>query len=430
MSVNAAPRRGPRLEYLVAALFQSQSYLVRRDIPLLYGDRQEATDIDVLGIAFFAPLQPRVVICDCKDRQRARPYERVFWARGLGDFVNADETYVALPRANIDIISFARSGHVRVLTVDALEASLGRIEGGGNGYGIANASFFEAFISRNNATLRRKRDIAEALQRARRQFLTRDPYVALNICVQELGAAAASLRYAKEQEEIDLWRLVSGDLIVACSLQILLIASDTIGLNAQEREQYIVERLTYGDVSPRKAREIFGIARALAIEAVRWLSHDSAAHERIGRELDRIDPPPYAQNVIGLVERAISNPLLYQKAPMALDYLLVEQALQFSRFIPDPFQKRFGDSHGEILKICRNVLAFARDVSDLPFQAFWPHQDDYLPKLSTRQMEDARPSRLAQESAITSTIDLHSTADPSVTSAFTEDQVQSDSADV
>lgn len=102
-------QRGARLEYFVASVFQGQGYWVRRGVPLKYGiSGQDATDIDVLGIRFTQPFQPHLIICDCKDKQRSKPYERIFWAKGLAHFVNASETYVALPKASLDVITFAK----------------------------------------------------------------------------------------------------------------------------------------------------------------------------------------------------------------------------------------------------------------------------------------------------------------------------------
>ncbi|OPG94632.1 hypothetical protein B2I21_30425, partial [Chryseobacterium mucoviscidosis] len=72
----------------------------------------------VLGIQFTLPFNVHRIICDCKNKQKSKPYERIFWAKGLGEFTSASEVYVALPKTSAEIINFALTGGVRVLTND------------------------------------------------------------------------------------------------------------------------------------------------------------------------------------------------------------------------------------------------------------------------------------------------------------------------
>lgn len=378
-------KRGTNLEYLVASVFQGQGYLVRRSVPLKYGPSgQDATDIDVLGVKFTQPFQPHRIICDCRERQRARPYERIFWAKGLASFVNAAEIYVSLPRAAFEVIAFAKAGQVRVLTQEVLKDSLHKIYGADrHAYGLANGSFFEPFYNRILPLLRKEKEAANILFQAQTLYLVDDPYVSANICLSCLAICADKLRRVEgnSPEICDLWRFIAADLTVLTSLLLLYMASDTIGLSKVEREHYIVERLTYGDISPRKAEEIFSSAKDLAIEAVKTLIPTTSREALRPFDIGLIEAPSYAKDISGLVERAIASPSLYHELPQLIDFLLFEQSLQNRGFSDDEYRNTFpNQTQDERLKVARNIFSFLRDAVGFELKAFWPNQENNLPR--------------------------------------------------
>ena len=380
-------KRGTRLEYLVASVFQGQGYLVRRTVPLRYGPTgQDATDIDVLGVKFTEPFQPHRIICDCRERQRVKPYERIFWAKGLSSFVNAAETYVSFPKSSLEIVNFAKSGQVRILTQNVLEDSLAKIYGANrHAYGLANGLFFEPFYRRISPLLGKERDATCILFQTRTLYLVDDPYVSMNNSLSYLKTSADMLRKVGDtsREIFDLWRFAAADLAVITSLLLLYIASDTIGLSKIERERHIVERLTHGDVSPRKAEEIFRLAKELALEAAKTLIPEASRQTFLPFDIERIDAPSYAHDVAGLVERAIASPSLYHELPQLVDFLLFEQSLQNRAFSNEEYRRTFPHPmQDERLKVARNVFTFLRDAVGLDLKAFWPKEENNLPKKS------------------------------------------------
>jgi hypothetical protein len=54
---------------------------------------QEYTDLDVLGIGFTPAGQLHTTFADCRSSE-GRVLERMFWVRGVADFVRADEAYI------------------------------------------------------------------------------------------------------------------------------------------------------------------------------------------------------------------------------------------------------------------------------------------------------------------------------------------------
>lgn len=376
-------QRGPRLEYFVASVFQGQGYLVRRGVPLKYGaSGQDATDIDVLGIRFTQPFQPHVIICDCKDKQRSKPYERIFWAKGLAHFVNASETYVALPKAAQNVITFAKAGQVRVLTQEVLQNSYLQLYNTDNRpYGIANSGFFESFDQRMSHLLKQERKATELLFETKALFLVKDPYVTLNIAMDRLETCIEGMSKSEGKELFSLWRYIAAELTVLVSLLLLYIASDSVGLSKLERERHITNRLTYGEMSQQKAESIFHSFKTLTYEAIRSLDSTITLENLQPFDIGGIEPPRYAPDVVGLVERAILSPTIYHELPQLVDFLLFEQSLQERGFVKEQYQRIFpAANQDERLKIARNIFSFLRDTLGLNLSAFWPRQEGNLPK--------------------------------------------------
>lgn len=377
---NRPGKRGDNMEFLAALVLQAQGYLVRRGVPLKYGSGGlDATDVDVLGIRFAQPFQLHRIIADCKDRQRSRPYERIFWAKGLSSFVQASETYVCLPKASSEVIKFAKDGQVRVLTEDALRSAADKARP----YGFANPAIEEHLRPSLAAALKTDRRAATIFWQTKRLYLADDPYVGLNNIMLNLQSAANELtkRGSTTPALYDLWRVIAGESLVLISLSLLGIAADTLGLNKEQRAKHIAEKLTYGDLPPRKAEEIFDLAKQLAREASRASNPSLPLSAALPFDLGKVDPPDYTENIIGLVERAMLQPSLYLPLPLVMDYLVFEQAVQYGIFSEKDFGEAFpGPSLLEKLKIARNIFVFARDAAKLDLAVFWPDQQDHLPK--------------------------------------------------
>lgn len=380
--------KGDRLEYAVASVFQGQSYLVRRGVPLRYGPQgQDATDIDVLGVRFTPPFQAHRIICDCKEKQRSKPYERIFWAKGLASFVKAVETYVALPKSNLEITTFAKSGGVRVLTQALVQDSLDKLCGttNGVGYGLANGSFAEPLQRRLATLLKKEREAAKIYFDVRSLYLVEDPYVSLNICMAHLVTATSMLKATStlNNDLFELWRVITADLIVLVSLLLVYIAADTVVLSKTDRSRHIIQKLTYGDISPDKAEDIFQISQELAHEATKALVPGTNPTSLLPFSLGRIEPPSYADGTVGLVERAINSPSLYYELPQLIDFLLFEQALQGKPFSDADYRKRFPTLEpDERLKVARNIFHFLKDFGGLDLKIFWPAQENNLPRVN------------------------------------------------
>lgn len=379
----ASAKRGDNMEFMAALVFQAQGYLVRRSVPLQYGaSGQDASDIDVLGTKFSEPFQLHRILCDCKDRQKSRPYERIFWARGLSSFVsNASETYVCLPKANIEIIKFAKSGQVRVLTEDALRHAAGSFVP----FGFASPKLVEVLKPLISTGAKADKEAGSVFVRTRRLYLADDPYVAFNKLMIFVLMAAEKLRKqgALAKERYELWRVIAGECLVLMPLLLLGMASDTVGLNPEQRRKHILERLTYGDLPPRKAEELFGLAKEAAKEASRATNPKLPLNAPLPFDLGNVEPPEYAEDVIGLVERAVAQPGTYISLPQIMDYLVFQHAFMNGGFREESYLELFPHPlQQDRLKAARNIFVFARDRGYIPLQAFWPKEESNLPRLA------------------------------------------------
>jgi hypothetical protein len=183
---------------------------------------------------------------------------------------------------------------------------------------------------------------------------------------------------------------------VLISIFLLGIVSDTLGLNKEQRSKHVLERLTYGDLPPRKAEEIFDLAKEVAREASRASNPNLPISAALPFDLGKLAPPDYAEDVVGLVDRAVLQPGLYLPLPVIMDYLVFEQAIQYGIFSEKDFRDAFvGVAVLDKLKTARNIFVFARDRARLDLSTFWPDQKDHLPKATEEEggSEPKTPSR-------------------------------------
>lgn len=388
MNAKKTVKRGPRMEYLVAAVLQGEGYLVRRALPVQFGpEKQDVTDVDVIGLRFSRPFQLHQVICDCKDKRISKPFERIFWAKGLAEFLGADEVYVALPKASVSTIKFGRSGRVRVLNNEVLKDQYKKTYGSEKAaYGLANPEVSVEMFDLLDKLSKKDKNLASFRSEVGGLYLLADPYVGVNLAHGYTVDIGQRLSKADEGSDFQfVWRYLISELIVVLCVFLLKISADTLGLSSVERKSHIVERLTFGSIAPDKAREIFKLAKELAAESVRSMIAPDKRQTRLPFESQAIEPPHYAPDIAGLVERTIANPALYHELPQLMDFLLFEQALQNRVFSDDSYRKTFPAQYAdERLKAARNILTFVRDSTGLKLGSFWPkHDQSKQPAIAT-----------------------------------------------
>ena len=364
--------KGFSYEYFLSSMFQHQGYLTRRGIPLQYGtSNQDATDIDVLGITFTTPFKKRFIICDCKNKAKSKPHERVFWAKGLGQFVGASETYVSLPRCSWEFNKFASNGGIRILTSDIVEQySQNHIA-----YGLADVSFYYDFFVQIDNVVKTDKSANDLLRLTRKLYLKEDPYVVINAAIEILKDQVwkKMLIGQKNIEKFNFGRYLCCELTVLIGIQLLEICSDVLGLPKAAREVQIIEKLTYGDLEPRKVKKILGAAEDLANEVIKSSVPAHLLPTMKIVDFGKIPCPDYSYGILGLVERAYSNPEWYITLPQTLDYLLFEVGLKGIEFNDKQYRSIFkSDYADERLKTARNILSFVKENTGVNWSILWP----------------------------------------------------------
>ena len=369
--------KGHSYEYDVSSFFQSQGYLTRRAIPIQYGtSNQEATDIDVLGISYTSPFKKRIIICDCKNKVRSKPHERIFWAKGLGEFMKASEVYVSLPKCSWEFTKFASQGEVRILTSDHIHqySELST-------YGLADQTFYNDYLEKIDRIAKGNKKLNETLLLIRKLYLKDDPYVVLNVTLDTLKNVVWKNMYlmSPDSVEFEAWKYLCCELTVLLSIQILSICCDVLGAYKGHRENHIKEKLTYGDLEPIQVKKFLVAAEDWANEVVKSTIPAELLPSSKVVSFGKFPAPVYSPDVVGLVERAYSNPEWYINLPQILDFLLFEVGLKGKEFNEQTYRKIFKSDYAEErLKVARNILAFIKDKTGINWAILWPKGEGQL----------------------------------------------------
>lgn len=366
-------KKGFGFEYTVSSMFQNQGYLTRRGVPLQYGNaNQDATDIDVMGIMFTFPFQIQRIICDCKNKTKAKPYERIFWAKGLGEFVKATKVFVALNKTQDVIIKFANTGGVKILTNDIID-EYGDAK---PSYGLADPVYYEQYEKVIVKVAKSDVFINQIHSRVKKLYLYENPYLALNIAIADLCSLSNRLRF-HEKNDNDTnasMKYLICELSVVVAIQLLSICSDVLGLPEGSRRQQITSKLTFGDLEPQTIKNIMQDAKNLANEIVKSSVPKSVAPKEV--DFGEITPPAYTDSFIGLVERALARPQMYLSMPQLLDFMLFEEGLKGRDISDEELRSIFGyDSSDERMKASRNIISFIREFTGIDWKVVWNRPD-------------------------------------------------------
>lgn len=359
--------KGTEFEYEICQFFSIQGYFTRRSIPIKTIESHDVTDVDVFGIKFTYPFEKHTLLCDCKNKARSKPYERIFWAKGLGTFVNTNCEYVALPKVSNEIIDFAQKSKVRIISLDEVK----RVKGEESGY--SDYSFYNTFNVSLDVKSKEFKEMDNLITILKGQYLSSDPYTGLNRALVILNKMANNLVVNKCSMVI----FAEAMSVVAYSL--LDICRDVFGMSFADKERYISDRLTYGESDPNYINglieNITEYANRIIIESIPKPYAQTNTIQAIS-----IPVPHYAKNCIGLIERAYKNPENYIDVLNNIDFILHEFVLKDKVFDIRKFTEyNKGFMIEEKLKACKNVMHFACTASGLHLDNIWKQEIGFIP---------------------------------------------------
>lgn len=264
----------------------------------------DATDIDLLAIRFNVPLAEEKLIADCKDRKKPRPFERVLWTLGVSSFAQASQSVVVLPRAIWQVREFANQGGIQVLEAFEIERYLKSVN-----------STFEPFSDADPVIAMRKdqvidRDLYREGLRLRQMLVVGHPLTNLNRIIKSLSMLGPKLTNGVDN---NAWmrRYICFDAAVIAAVMLVRFAAETKWTPEKDWIDYARKKLTYGDISPQKAKELTQFA--------------------LGRSISEAIPaPPYAEEIIKIIDSLIANPRISSRLPYYLDYHLFGNVVRVS----------------------------------------------------------------------------------------------------
>ena len=241
------------------------------------------------------PFEKKVIICDCKNKVKPKPFERIFWTKGLGEYVGVDDEYIALPKIGPDIIEFARKSKVRVISQNELSNYKDKQ------IGYADYQYYGKFMQRLEDKNTGDPQVLHYLPILKKEYISDNPYVTLNIALLILN------KLSQENWSDDGKKMIFAEGATVVAYALLDICRDVFGMSQELREKYISTKLTYGD---SEATYINGL-----IESVTRYANEMLA-EKIPKEyynknlVERMEipAPHYTKNCIAIIERAYNNP--------------------------------------------------------------------------------------------------------------------------
>jgi hypothetical protein len=367
---------GGKFEFDWMWYIQSQDFFVRRALPIVSDSGiEDATDIDIWGIRFFPPMAHSLAVVDCKDKgKRSKTYERILWAKGMAAYVSADQVYVAPPKATWRTIDFGRRGGVHVMPYEIIERHLHSLPPGRSAYGQARFGLYQDFFAKRRAALKAQPEIAARLFEARNLYLLGSPLTNINRAIEGLKTSADALSHVNaDTERQALWLFNCCEFIAAFALNLLKVAEETFTLSGEDRRGLVLKRLTYGDLPAKKAEEIVRLSHELAIVHARQASATGGTNivPTPDSMVHGLEPPEYAHDVHGLLERIIQKPMLYWNALSVLEAVLFECVVHklgvTEANIPYSLEPPEGQHVMKATKNCIAVVCDAAHVARLPF---------------------------------------------------------------
>lgn len=343
---NVQSTKGARLELLAAAYFQSHGYFVRRGVHLsVAAGTKEATDIDILAIRFTLPLSEERLVADCKERKKPKPFERILWARGLATFAGADRCVVVIPAAPWQAREFGSQADVHLLDRHQIEAHLAS-EKEYIPFGPADPEVSDAIgrLVSSSPQDEPRTIIKREVLRARQLLVVGNPVTNLNRIIAALSAIGALLPNLKG-DAAALARVSLFDLAPIAAVMLLRFAAESKWTPEKDWASHLTKRLTYGDVSPKKARELTRLA----------FDKDYASG---------IPVPPYVDEITQLTRYLIDHQALSAHIPYALDFRLT--GIVLGRLPPSHKSSVLGSSQSDVLKAAKRLLSVLSYAANVP----------------------------------------------------------------
>ncbi|MFW9878104.1 MAG: hypothetical protein ACFFG0_33910 [Candidatus Thorarchaeota archaeon] len=296
-------KKGLNAELKTAAYFQARGYLVRRGVTLsVSSGTKEATDIDLLGIRFGTFLDEERLVVDCKDRKKPRPFERVLWTLGVSSFSEATKSVVVLPKAPWQAREFASRKGIKILETRKLDELLKTVGNTFPFFSDANQKFTLKLDSLIKSLSELDKELLREDLKLKQMLIVGHPITNLNRIIDIISKSGKFISGASDSVS-QFKRCLCYNAAIIASIMLVRFAAESIWTPKVDWSDYARKKLTYGDVSPEKARKLAKLA------------YSQDFHKGLPE-------PEYMDEIIELIKDLISKPEMTALIPFFLDFRL------------------------------------------------------------------------------------------------------------
>ena len=345
------------LKFQLMRYLWNQGFFVRRNVSLEQGHVKgrraiQYTDIDVLAVRVEPTLSTRLQVADCKSGQGAKTAERLFWLKGVMDFVGAESGYFL--RTNLvdnkyrEIASQLRIAPLSADHLSGLEKSMGTSE----------APYLGPF-SKNLAGLEHGvfQRIPPNLAYVRAHLLVGYWQSPLHKRITGTVQCLQGVRRDKSLSPLDRLFL-QGYASALLALAICSFSNAFIATPPLDRESHIQDALLGGTLEARERHELMGGFYDFLVAEIRQ-RYDSI-YPITRQEFLSSLTAPYVKYLVDFIERGLLAPRGLAALPRLLDLVVYEGML--GKGISPSAWKTLG-SLGEAQELNRSLKDFAAFLS-------------------------------------------------------------------
>lgn len=234
--------KGESLEELIRAYFQRQGYIALRAVPLVRDDLL-ITDIDIWLYSPQAAGARVKGVVDAKSKKSPKALERIFWARGLREYLGADRAIVVTTDANPRVAKIARECDVFIINkfaIDTIKSS------GVSGSDRVTLENFEEMLIRSQP---QGENWVERLSACKSALVSTSPISAFNFIIGTFAYFLEQKHVRVPHREIVTRAMLFSSALACIALDLAIQA--VVFESGKERQKYLEDGIRFGDPTGR-----------------------------------------------------------------------------------------------------------------------------------------------------------------------------------
>jgi hypothetical protein len=360
--------QGTLHEYRLKRLYFYMGYLTRRGVTLLpvFGPGAiKIADVDVLAVQFLPGFRPHLLIGECKSGERAGTIDRFLWMRGLRQYLQADEVFVAKTRFSHGTNILAREWDILAIDDSRLE-ELEEVWVPDPTLWIGSHDhqhFYSKHRGQYDKVVKNDPALKKVFSFARSEFWYTPNPLRLKRTIRHIDDLAASLVGDWNTDDVaytQRWLLM--ELIVLLSASTLWLCHQCFPLSRADRASYIRQVLTAGLLPREELEKIRRAAQQYISARVRDVTGQQSLFTAGD---DGIAPPAYSEGLLDIVERLLAREKSAIRVPRLLDLVVYQVLLKGGGLPADMLSAALGDDLDMTLKLAKNGVFFLINYTGL-----------------------------------------------------------------